>query len=205
MSAYGHEALGSPENTVLRPLQACYAFDIHNEQPGFSKDTVILPESIGTTELGSEDATSNDDLYKSSRANEPGSEQGKALAETFCNNTTLTTLSYYYLPMNDILENLPTMTTFSEPMFDNQQDVYDSQLQIEHSNFFELSDSSSQSESDKKNSTDMQWSIDLQLERDVLVHVIMDQYGSVYLSGQWKLKKINPDDQFNRDVTVTSL
>ncbi|CAG8831076.1 20981_t:CDS:1, partial [Gigaspora rosea] len=57
----------------------------------------------------------------------------------------------------------------------------------------------------EKNSTDMQWSIDLQLERDVLVHVIMDQYGSVYLSGQWKLKKINPDDQCNRDVTVTSL
>ncbi|RIB14304.1 hypothetical protein C2G38_2195558 [Gigaspora rosea] len=149
MSAYGREALGSPENNALRPIQARHSFDIHNEQPGFSKDTIILPESIEATELGSEGvkalseapyktfaltysnyslypsqmthysfnvnrlaATSNDDLYESSGANEPGSDQGKILAETFCNNTTLNPLSHYYLPINDILES--TVTNLSD-------------------------------------------------------------------------------------------
>ncbi|RIB21681.1 hypothetical protein C2G38_2034199 [Gigaspora rosea] len=196
MSAYGREALDSPENT------ARHSFDICNEQPGFSKDTVTLPESVRATELGSEGvralseasyktsaltylnhslypsqthysfnvnrlaATSNDDLYESSKADEPDSEQGKALAETFCNNTTLTSLSHYYLLMNDILEStvtglsdfhrsgLPLTYHLLEPMFDNQQDVYDLQLQIEHSNVFELSDSSSQSESDSMDTND---------------------------------------------------
>ncbi|RIB05606.1 hypothetical protein C2G38_2219208 [Gigaspora rosea] len=152
MSAYGCEALDSPENT------ARHSFDIYNEQSGFSKDTVILPESVGATELGSEGvsalseapyktstltylnhslypsqvrffflitlvATSNDDLYESDRADEPGSEQGKALAETFCNNTTLTSVSHYYLPMNDILES--TVTGLS--------DFHKSGLPLEHS------------------------------------------------------------------------
>ncbi|CAG8849997.1 3817_t:CDS:2, partial [Gigaspora margarita] len=57
-------------------------------------------------------------------------------------------LDNYHTELNLLNIDLPTITTFSEPMFDNQQDVYDSQLQIEYSNFFELSDSSSQSKSD---------------------------------------------------------
>lgn len=84
------------KNTVLRPLQARHSFDIHNEKPGFSKDTVILPKSVGATELGLEDmralseapyktsalqahysinvnrlaTSSNDYLYESRKAND---------------------------------------------------------------------------------------------------------------------------------------
>ncbi|KAF0523990.1 hypothetical protein F8M41_015179 [Gigaspora margarita] len=108
MLAYSHKAIGSPKNTVLRPLQTRHSFDIRNEQPGFSKDTVILPKSVGVTKLGLEDMrTLSEAPYKTS-----------------------------------------ALQLFQKPMFDNQQDGYDSQLQIVHSKFFELSDSSSQSESD---------------------------------------------------------
>ncbi|RIB20689.1 hypothetical protein C2G38_2178698 [Gigaspora rosea] len=125
-------------NTILKTSQNSVGF------LAFEKDTVILSESVGATELGSEGvsalsealyktsaltylnhslypsqahysfninrqvATSNDDLYESGRADEPGSEQGKALAETFCNNTILTFVSHYYLSMNDILESTVT-------------------------------------------------------------------------------------------------
>ncbi|CAG8848146.1 690_t:CDS:2, partial [Gigaspora margarita] len=65
MLAYSHEVIGSPKNTILRPLQACYSFDIHNEQPDFFKDTVILSKSVRTTELGLEDMRAlSKELYK---------------------------------------------------------------------------------------------------------------------------------------------
>ena len=35
-------------------LKARHSFNMYNEQSGFSKDTVILPESVGATDLGLE-------------------------------------------------------------------------------------------------------------------------------------------------------
>ncbi|CAG8718594.1 3292_t:CDS:2, partial [Gigaspora rosea] len=80
----------------------------------------------------------------------------------------------------------------SEPMFDNQQDVYDSQLQIEHSNVFELSDSSSQSESDIDDCFKTFEQIRKKLDRYVM------ECGFAVRKGH-----THPDDQRNRDAIVT--
>ncbi|CAG8655975.1 1832_t:CDS:2, partial [Dentiscutata erythropus] len=72
MLAYSHEALGSPENTTH------HSFDIHNKQPGFFKDTIILSKSVRATEL---------DL-----------EEGKVLEKSLYKAPTLTYLNHGLYP-----------------------------------------------------------------------------------------------------------
>ncbi|RIB06313.1 hypothetical protein C2G38_2217449 [Gigaspora rosea] len=194
ISAYGRKALDSPETTELgsEDVRAL------SEAPYKTFALTYLNHSLYPSQahyffnINRLATTSNDDLYESGRADEPGSEQGKALAETFCNNTTLTSVSHYYLPMNDILESTVPTYHLSEPIFDNQQDIYNSQLQIEHSNVFELSDSSSQSESD----------IDDHFKTFEQIRKKLDRYA---MECGFAVRKghTHPDDQRNRDVIVT--
>ncbi|KAF0445507.1 hypothetical protein F8M41_003152 [Gigaspora margarita] len=130
-------------HTILRPFQTRHSF----------KNNMSLS---GSTELNDENTVSD-----SLNLNLNLSQVIISDSSDFHKNVALELSQEYYSDYHSSEAYLPNLSLYSPayafsssfgPIF-NQQDNYHSQLQIEYSNLVELSDSSSQSESDDDNIT----------------------------------------------------